>query len=86
MKIMAKIIEYRDIKLDDLVIGKGASAHSNPGAKIEDLAKSIEVLGLLQPILVCPAKEPEKWEILAGQRRFLAHKYLKERSHICSRS
>ena len=33
--------------------------------------------GLLQPIVVCEAKETGKWEILTGQRRFLAHKMLK---------
>ena len=74
---MAKIVEYRDISLDDLVIGKGQARTQNPGAEIEDLAKSIEVQGLLQPIVVCPANETSKWEILTGQRRFLAHKYLK---------
>ena len=74
---MAKIIDYQEIPLDDLVIGKGQVRTQNPGAEIEDLAKSIEVLGLLQPIVVCPATESGKWEILTGQRRFLAHKYLK---------
>lgn len=74
---MAKIVEYRDIPLDDLVIGKGQVRTENPGKEIEDLAMSIESQGLLQPILVCAARETGKWEILTGQRRFLAHKYLK---------
>ena len=74
---MAKIMEYRDILLDDLVIGKGQVRTQNPGRGIEDLATSIETQGLLQPILVCPAREEGKWEILTGQRRFLAHKILK---------
>ncbi len=74
---MAKIVEYRDVPLDDLVIGKGQVRTENPGKEVEDLATSIEVQGLLQPIVVCPAREPGKWEILTGQRRFLAHKQLK---------
>ena len=76
---MAKIAEYRDISLDDLVIGKGQVRTENPGKEIEDLAMSIESQGLLQPIVVCAARETGKWEILTGQRRFLAHKYLNGR-------
>ncbi len=74
---MAKIVDYREIPLDDLVIGKGQVRTQNPGAGIEDLARSIEIQGLLQPIVVCPAAESGKWEILTGQRRFLAHRHLK---------
>ena len=77
---MAKIVDYRDIPLDDLVIGKGQVRTQSPGREVEDLAKSIETQGLLQPIVVCPARDESKWEILTGQRRFLAHKFLKRDS------
>ena len=77
---MAKIVEYREVPLDDLVIGKGQVRTQDPGRDIEELAKSIEVQGLLQPIVVCKAKELGKWEILTGQRRFLAHKRLKKKT------
>ena len=80
---MAEIIGYRDIPLDDLVIGKGQVRTQDPGKDVEDLARSIEVLGLLQPIVVCAAKDAEKtgkWEVLTGQRRLLAHKLLKRKS------
>ena len=73
---MAKIVKYRDIPLDDLVIGKGQVRTQSPGKDLEDLAASIEAQGLLQPIVVCAARESGKWEILTGQRRFLACKYL----------
>lgn len=73
---MAKIVEYKDIPLDDLVIGKAQVRTHDVGKDIEDLATSIKVQGLLQPIVVCQAKEIGKWEILTGQRRFLAHKKL----------
>lgn len=77
----AKIIEYRDLPLDDLVIGKGQARTSEMGKDIEELAHSIRVQGLLQPIVVCKSKEkPEKWEILTGQRRFLAYKSLKKQN------
>lgn len=72
---MAKITSYEELPLDDLKIGKGQARTSDFG-DIQDLAKSIETQGLLQPILVCESEESGKWEILAGQRRFLAHKKL----------
>lgn len=75
---MAKIVEYRDIPLDSLVIGKGQGRTHEPGKGIDDLARSIEVQGLLQPIVVCAAQEEGSWEILTGQRRFLAHRHLKK--------
>ena len=75
---MAKIVEYREIPLDDLVIGKGQVRTHETSKGIDELARSIDVQGLLQPIIVCAANEEGRWEILAGQRRFLAHKYLKK--------
>jgi len=77
---MAKIIEYKDIPLGDLVIGKGQVRTLDPGKDIEKLADSIDKQGLLQPIVVCEATQAGKWEILTGQRRFLAHKMLKRTS------
>lgn len=74
---MAKILEYREIPLGDLKIGKAQVRTHEPGKDIEHLAASIEKQGLLQPIVVCESEEAGKWEILTGQRRFLAHKHLK---------
>ncbi len=76
---MAKIVAYREIPLDSLTIGKGqAGTHTESRIKeLDELAESIKVQGLLQPIVVCEAREAGKWEILAGQRRFLAHRHLK---------
>lgn len=73
---MTKVVEYREIDLDELTISKGQVRTSNLGKGIEELAESIKVQGLLQPIVVCEAELPGKWEILTGQRRFLAHKRL----------
>ena len=74
---MARIVEYRSIRLDDLSIGKGQARVQDRGTGIDELADSIRVQGLLQPIVVCQAKNKGKWEILTGQRRFLAHKQLR---------
>lgn len=68
--------QYQNIPLTDLIIGKGQVRTDDPGRGIDELAESIDVQGLLQPIVVCPASEPGKWEILTGQRRFLAHRKL----------
>ena len=75
---MAKIVEYTDLPIDDLVIGRGQVRTTSPGKGIEELARSIAAQGLLQPIVVCTARKPGQWEILTGQRRFLAHKMLKK--------
>ena len=80
---MANIVEYREINLDDLVISKGQVRTENTNAEIDSLAESIKVQGLLHPIVVCAAKEEGKWEILTGQRRFLAHKLL-EKTNIAA--
>ncbi|MBU4186212.1 MAG: ParB/RepB/Spo0J family partition protein [Proteobacteria bacterium] len=77
---MVKIIEVKDIPLDDLVIGKGQVRVRDVGKDIDELADSIDKRGLLQPIVVCPTDELGKYEILTGQRRFLAHKLLKRQT------
>ena len=74
---MAKITEYLDIPLGELVIGTGQVRTKDLGKDVDQLAKSIEKQGLLQPIVVCKSTSAGKWEILTGQRRFLAHKLLK---------
>lgn len=80
---MARICEYRDISLDDLVVGKGQVRTVAADADLDALATSIRVQGQLQPIIVCAsAQQPGKWEILAGQRRFLAHKFLAREGEV----
>jgi ParB family chromosome partitioning protein len=69
--------EVKEIKLDDIVISTGQVRVRDVGKEIDELAASIQKLGLLEPIVVCPAEKAGKYEILTGQRRFLAHKQLK---------
>jgi len=75
---MARIIETKEIDLNDLVIGKAQVRLREVGKDIDELAASIAKVGLLEPIVVCPANEEGKFEIITGQRRFLAHKLLKK--------
>lgn len=61
------------LPLDDVVIGKGQVRLKIDQTALNELADSIKVQGLLEPIIVCPAEiDPDKFEVLAGQRRFLA--------------
>lgn len=70
------IKEIKSIQLKDLVIGKGQTRVSDVGKDIDELAESIKKQGLLQPIMVCPTDKDGKYEILLGQRRFLAYQML----------
>lgn len=46
--------------------------------EIEELAESIQTVGLLQPITVRPLNN--RFQIVAGERRFRAHQFLNKRS------
>lgn len=69
-----KIISYKDIPIKDLVIGKGQVRSSDTGIELDELATSIKIMGQLQPIMVAPAEIEGKFEIILGQRRYLACK------------
>ena len=70
---MAKVREYLQIPLDNLEIGRGQARTREVSAGIAELADSIRKIGLLEPIVVCESIQAGKYEILTGQRRFLAH-------------
>lgn len=72
---MTKIVGEREIPLSDLVLGRGQVRQDDTGKEIHELAQSIAKQGLLHPILVAPL-EGGKFEIILGQRRFLAHQQL----------
>lgn len=73
---MARIIEMKEIPLDNLEIGKGQARLRNVEKEIDELVESIRKVGLLEPIVVCVSGTPGKYEIIMGQRRFLAHQKL----------
>jgi ParB family transcriptional regulator, chromosome partitioning protein len=73
---MAKIEKVIEIPLDSLFVGKGQVRVSEVGKDIDELASSIAKIGLLEPIVVSPPDEDGQYEILTGQRRFLAHQRL----------
>ena len=73
---MANIDRFEQIPLANLSIGLGQVRLQNAGKEIAELAESIRQVGLLQPIVVAETEEPGKYEIITGQRRFLAHQEL----------
>lgn len=66
-----KITIYEDVPLDQIVIGQGQARTRNVDKNIEDLARSIQTLGLLEPIVLARTGD-EAYEVITGQRRFLA--------------
>jgi ParB family transcriptional regulator, chromosome partitioning protein len=76
-KKAARVTSYEALPIKDLVIERFQVRKQNVGEELDELAASIEKYGLLQPIVVCKsAEQPGKWEIVCGQRRYLAHKQI----------
>ena len=69
---MADIVDFIDIPLNQLEIGKSQVRLSDVGKGIEELADSIKKVGLLEPIVVGPQNSNGKYEIILGQRRFFS--------------
>lgn len=74
-------MKVQDIKLD-LIDEPGGIVRMDilPG-DIEDLAKNIDEVGLLQPIIV--RRDQERFEIIAGHCRFLAFQLLEREKIPC---
>ena len=69
---MAKIVEVKDVLLTDLTIGLGQARIHEVYKELDVLADSIQKVGLLEPIVVSPTDTDGQYEIITGQRRFLA--------------
>jgi ParB family chromosome partitioning protein len=76
---MTTIKEIKEIPMDKLTIGKGQVRVTHPEKGLEDLVSSIQKHGLLSPIVVSEVSGG-KFEILTGQRRFLACQKLGKKS------
>lgn len=72
--------EIKEIPLKDLYIDKAQVRKENIGKGIKELADNIREIGLIEPITVTPANDEGKYEIITGQRRFLAHQELKAKT------
>lgn len=76
---MAKIKSVRNIDVDSIIVGDAQIRTRHVDKEVEELADSIARHGMLEPIVVCPADIPGKFEVLMGQRRLLAHIQLGKR-------
>ena len=73
---MASIVGFKEMPLANLTIGLGQVRTRDVSKEVDELADSIAQVGLLEPIVVCPTDDEGKYEIITGQRRFLAHQEL----------
>lgn len=74
---MARIREIREVPVDALTVGEGQVRLRKVNEQLDDLVDSIRLHGLLEPIVVCEDRgSPDRFEILMGQRRVLAHQRL----------
>ena len=72
---MAKIKGTEELSVNELVIDDTQARFRGVSKEIDDLAESIRMHGLLEPIVVCP--DPKGgYHVLMGQRRLLAHRKL----------
>jgi hypothetical protein len=62
-----------DIRLKDIEISDDNVRESRATTDLDELAASIELLGLLQPVVLKGEPGKPKYELIGGQRRFLAH-------------
>lgn len=65
-------IPYREIALSSIERDSNQPRVNFDEEKLEELAESIRTYGVLSPILVRPAKNPGKFVVIAGERRFRA--------------
>ncbi len=62
----------RELPLDQLESGRYQPRREFDPAALQELAHSIRAQGVVQPIVVRPLAEPERYEIIAGERRWRA--------------
>ncbi len=70
------------VEIKDINISHENVRHHNPDIDLEELAASIEKHGLLQPVILAGTYGKPKYELISGQRRFLAHQKILKRLKI----
>ena len=61
-----------NMPIDDLIPNENQPRKTMTPEGLEELAKSIQRQGVIQPLLVRRSQEPGKYQIIAGERRFRA--------------
>lgn len=70
--MVMKIEDFREIPLGQIKIGTSQARTRDVDKGVDELAHSINKVGLLEPPVVAPESADGKFEIITGQRRFLA--------------
>jgi len=73
---MSGISKIYDVQIEDVFIGSHNVRLEGAERNLEELADSIKLHGLMQPIVLCGVFGEPKYEIISGQRRYLAHERL----------
>jgi ParB family transcriptional regulator, chromosome partitioning protein len=71
METVLPELEQKSINLDDIITGYNHRSEYEADS-MQELTDSIREMGVLQPVLVRPAKEEGKYELVAGRRRYIA--------------
>lgn len=74
-KSLPNVPGYSELSLKEIVANPFQPRREINPQQVEELAKSIEAEGLIQPIVVRRIKD--KFELIAGERRFRAYQHLK---------
>jgi ParB family chromosome partitioning protein len=62
----------RRLPVDFLIANRANPRHEFNPEELEDLTNSIREKGVMQPLLVRPTRDPNQFEIIAGERRWRA--------------
>jgi ParB family chromosome partitioning protein len=76
--------EIHKIPLNQINISKLSVRHTELDIGIEDLMESIKIHGLLQPVVLGGEFGKPPYDLIVGQRRFIAHKKLGEKSILAT--
>jgi ParB family chromosome partitioning protein len=76
METMDEPKEIYEIPLKDIRVSEFNVRHTDLEIRIEDLMESIKEHGLLQPVVLRGEYGKPPYDLIVGQRRFIAHKKL----------
>ena len=62
------------LPLEQIAISKYNVRHTNIEEGLEELAESIRLIGVKQPVVVLETEAKDKYDLIIGQRRYLASK------------
>ena len=69
-----------EIPMGDIRVSKENVRKTDVKNDLEELAASIRILGLLQPVVLLGTPGTPPYELISGQRRFLAHRMLNKKN------